>query len=174
MKYKIGEFHLQLYTFGGCRKCSRRCVVPESTMINIQPTKLNSVLALPHLSGNYFHAIIFTINIFLLMMFKKLYKDWKANDLRLQSLSAYSRENAIGKEATDNFLNEAIGEQRLPVKAHFNLLVWTDNQDELKELRNITSSALTQMDATPKIETEGAPQIFWAGHTRQCRRFSNE
>lgn len=83
--------------------------------------------------------------------------------LRLQSLSAYSRENAIAKEATDNFLNEAIGEQRLPVKAHFNLLAWTANQDELKAVRNLCSSALTQMDATPKIETEGAAQIFWAG-----------
>jgi conjugation system TraG family ATPase len=83
--------------------------------------------------------------------------------LRLQSLSAYSRENAIAKDATDNFLNEAISEQRLPVKAHFNLLAWTDNAAELKTIRNICSSALTQMDATPKLETEGAAQIFWAG-----------
>lgn len=83
--------------------------------------------------------------------------------LRLQSLSAYSRENAIAKEATDQFLNEAIAEQRLPVKAHFNILAWTDEVRELKNLRNLCSSALTQMDAVPKIETEGAPQIFWAG-----------
>ena len=41
------------------------------------------------------------------------------------------------RDATDDFLNEAIGEQRLPVKAHFNVLVWTDNKDELKELRNL-------------------------------------
>ncbi len=83
--------------------------------------------------------------------------------LRLQSLSAYSRENAIAKDATDNFLNEAIAEQRLPVKAHFNLLAWTDNREELKTIRNLCSSALTQMDATPKLETEGSAQIYWAG-----------
>ena len=94
---------------------------------------------------------------------QKTLQKLESKKLRLQSLSAYSRENAIAKEATDNFLNEAIGEQRLPVKAHFNLLAWTDEVERLKELRNLCSSALTQMDATPKIETEGAPQIYWAG-----------
>jgi conjugation system TraG family ATPase len=83
--------------------------------------------------------------------------------LRLQSLSAYSRENAISRDATNEFLNEAISQQRLPVKAHFNVLVWTDNKEELKEVRNLVSSALAQMDAVPKQELDGAPQIFWAG-----------
>jgi len=94
---------------------------------------------------------------------QKTIQKLESKRLRLQSLSAYSRENFISKESTDAFLNEAISEQRLPVKAHFNLLAWTDNKDELKNLRNLCSSALTQMDATPKIETEGSAQIFWAG-----------
>ena len=83
--------------------------------------------------------------------------------LRLQSLSAYSRENAISRDATNDFLNEAISQQRLPVKAHFNVLVWTDHKEELKDVRNLVSSALAQMDAVPKQELDGAPQIFWAG-----------
>lgn len=83
--------------------------------------------------------------------------------LRLQSLSAYSRENAISRDSTNDFLNEAISQQRLPVKAHFNVLIWTDEKEKLKDLRNLVSSALAQMDATPKQELEGAPQIFWAG-----------
>jgi hypothetical protein len=83
--------------------------------------------------------------------------------LRLQSLSAYSRENALARDATNDFLNEAISQQRLPVKAHFNLLVWTDTKEEGNDLKNLVSSALAQMDATAKHETIGAPQIFWAG-----------
>ncbi|RYY71548.1 MAG: TraG family conjugative transposon ATPase [Chitinophagaceae bacterium] len=83
--------------------------------------------------------------------------------LRLQSLSAYSRENAISKEATNEFLNEAISLQRLPVKAHFNVLVWTDKKEEVKNQKNLVSSALAQMDAVPKQELNGAPQIYWAG-----------
>lgn len=41
--------------------------------------------------------------------------------LRLQSLSGYSRENAIAKEAVNDYLNEAIGSGKQPVKAHFNI-----------------------------------------------------
>lgn len=83
--------------------------------------------------------------------------------LRLQSLSAYSRENAIARDATNDFLNEAICESRLPVKAHFNILAWSEEVEELKEIRNNVSSALAQMDAVAKMETVGAPQLFWAG-----------
>jgi conjugation system TraG family ATPase len=83
--------------------------------------------------------------------------------LRLQSLSAYSRENGISRDAVNDFLNEAISQQRLPVKAHFNVLVWTEDKEQLKDLKNLVSSALAQMDATPKQETSGAPQIHWAG-----------
>lgn len=60
-------------------------------------------------------------------------------------------------------MNEAISQQRLPVKAHFNLLVWTNNKEDAKDLKNLVSSALAQIDAAAKQETIGAPQIFWAG-----------
>jgi len=90
-------------------------------------------------------------------------KKLESKRLRLQSLSAYSRENAISRDATNDFLNEAIGEQRLPVKAHFNVLVWSDDKKELKETKNMVTSAFAQMEATGKLETVGAPQIFWAG-----------
>lgn len=83
--------------------------------------------------------------------------------LRLQSLAAYSRKNAIALDATNAFLNEAISGQRMPVRAHFNLLVWTEKKEELNELNNKVSAALAQMEAVAKKETTGAPQIFWAG-----------
>ncbi len=90
-------------------------------------------------------------------------KQLEAKRLRLQSLSAYSRENAIGRDATHDFLNEAISQQRLPVKAHFNILAWTDKSEQKNELKTLVSAAMAQIDATPKQETDGAPQIWWAG-----------
>src|SRR5690606_11345591 len=94
---------------------------------------------------------------------QKTIQKLESKRLRLQSLAAYSRENLLARDAVNDFLNEAIGQQRLPVKAHFNVLVWTDNREELKELRNMVSSALAQMEANAKQETVGAAQIFWAG-----------
>jgi conjugation system TraG family ATPase len=94
---------------------------------------------------------------------QKTIKKLESKRLRLQSLSAYSRENAISRDATNEFLNELISSQRLPVKAHYNVMIWTDNLAELKELKTQVSSALAQMDATPKQESDGAAQIFWSG-----------
>lgn len=90
-------------------------------------------------------------------------KKLEAKKLRLQSLSGYSRENAISRDAVNDFLNEAIGEQRLPVKAHFNVLCWSDDPLKLRELKNLVGSAMAQMDATCKQETDGAAQIWFAG-----------
>lgn len=93
----------------------------------------------------------------------KTLKKLESKRLRLQSLSAYSRENLISRNATQDFLNEAISQQRQPVKAHFNILTWTDQKEQLKNMKTQVSAALAQMDATPKLETDGTAQIWWAG-----------
>jgi conjugation system TraG family ATPase len=161
-KLQIGEYHLQMYTMADAENVPALCgsrinydkYSTDRTKFSIGfASPVGQLLPCNHIYNQY----IFIEDV------QKTLQKLESKRLRLQSLSAYSRENAIAKEATDNFLNEAIGEQRLPVKAHFNLLVWTDDIEKLKELRNLSSSALTQMDATPKMETEGAPQIFWAG-----------
>ena len=90
-------------------------------------------------------------------------KQLEKKRLRLQSLSAYSRENAISLDAANEFLNEAISQQRLPVKAHFNVMIWSDNPEDLKDMKNQVASALAGMDAAAKPETAGAAQIWWAG-----------
>ncbi|MCF0055195.1 TraG family conjugative transposon ATPase [Dyadobacter sp. CY356] len=93
----------------------------------------------------------------------KTLKRLESKRLRLQSLSLHARENHLALDATNEFLNEAIKEQRMPVKAHYNLLVWSDDLSELKEIKNMTTSALAQMDAAARQEITGAPQIYWAG-----------
>lgn len=87
----------------------------------------------------------------------------EAKKRRLQSLSAYSRENAIARDATNDFLNEAISQGRLPVKAHFNVCAWTSETGELQDIKNLVGSAMAQLGAAAKQETDGAPQIWWAG-----------
>ncbi len=90
-------------------------------------------------------------------------KKLESKKLRLQSLSAYSRGNSIAMDAVNDFLNESISEQRLPIKAHFNVLVWTSDKEKLKDVKNMVSTSLAQMEAMPKQETLGAAQIFWGG-----------
>ncbi len=160
--FKIGEKYCQLFTMADAEFVPPLCgsrinydkYSTDKTKFSVGfASPIGQILSCNHIYSQY----VFIEDV------QKTIQKLESKRLRLQSLSAYSRENSIAKESTDNFLNEAIGEQRLPVKAHFNLLAWTDNKEEIKEVRNLCSSALTQMDATPKQETEGAAQIFWAG-----------
>jgi len=94
---------------------------------------------------------------------QKTIKRLEAKKLRLQSLSGYSRENAISRDAVNDFLNEAIASQRLPIKAHFNVVAWSEDAVEKANLKNLVGSAMAQMDAVAKRETDGAAQVWWAG-----------
>lgn len=94
---------------------------------------------------------------------QKTIKELEAKKLRLHSLSAYSRENAVSRDAVNDFLNEVVAAGRLPIKAHFNVMAWTSDKTELQEIRNKVSSAMAGMDAVVRQETDGASQIWWAG-----------
>lgn len=90
-------------------------------------------------------------------------KQLEKKRLRLQSLAGHSRENAISLAATNDFLNEAIASQRLPVRAHFNVMVWSSDETQLRGMQNQVASAMASIDAASKPETVGAAQIWWAG-----------
>ncbi len=92
------------------------------------------------------------------MILQKVLKKLEAKRRRLQSLSAYSRENEITSSATNDFLNEAM-EQRLPVKAHFNIQVFADSKELLKNRVNDASAAAALMEASLKLETVGDPDL---------------
>ncbi|MBS1977847.1 MAG: TraG family conjugative transposon ATPase [Bacteroidetes bacterium] len=159
---RIGDQHCQLYSLADVEDLPSLC----GSRINYDKystdkTKFSVGFASPLgqlLSCNH----IFNQYIFIEDSHKTI-KQLESKRLRLQSLSTYSRENAISRDATNDFLNEAISSQKLPVKAHFNVMIWTEDRNELKELKTQVSSALAQMDSVARQETDGAPQIFWAG-----------
>jgi len=159
---RIGSQYCQLYTLSDATDLPALCgsrinydkYSTDKTKFSIGfASSLGQLLPCNHIYNQY---------IFLDDAQKTMAK-LESKRLRLQSLSAYSRENAVSRDAVNDFLNEAIGQQRLPVKAHFNLLTWTDDKEKLKDVKNLVSSALAQMDAAPKQELAGAPQIHWAG-----------
>ena len=159
---RVGDDHCQLFTLADAGDLPGLCgsrinydrFSTDRTKFSIGfASPLGQLLSCNHIYNQYF----------LIGETQKALQKMESKRLRLQSLSAYSRENALSLQATHEFLNEAIGQQRQPLKAHFNILAWTDSKEKLKELRNLVSSAIAQMDAVPKQETAGAPQIFWAG-----------
>ncbi|WP_163397481.1 TraG family conjugative transposon ATPase [Flavobacterium fluviatile] len=158
----VGDKHCQLFTLGDAADLPGLCgsrinfdrYSTDKTKFSIGfASTLGQLLSCNHIYNQY---------IFIEDSQKTIQK-LESKRLRLQSLSAYSRENMIARDATNDFLNEALSQQRLPVKAHFNVLAWSTDKEDLKEIKNKVSSALAQMDAAAKQETVGAPQIYWAG-----------
>ena len=81
----------------------------------------------------------------------------------MNSLSQYSRANAINKEWIDLYLNEAHTEGYRSVRCHCNIIAWTENEAELKRIRNDVGSQLALMGCTPHHNTADVPVLFWAG-----------
>ena len=160
--FMVNGKHCQLYTLGDAADLPALCgsrinydrYSTDKTKFSIGfASTLGQLLSCNHIYSQY---------LFIEDAVKTLQRI-ESKRLRLQSLSAYSRENGIARDATNDFLNEAISQQRMPIKAHFNVLVWSDEKEKLKDLKNKVSSALAQMDAAAKQETVGAAQIYWAG-----------
>lgn len=158
----VGDKYCQLFTLGDAADLPGLCgsrinydrYSTDKTKFSVGfASTLGQLLSCSHIYNQY---------IFIEDAQKTIHK-LESKRLRLQSLSAYSRENMIARDATNDFLNEAVSQQRLPVKAHFNVLAWSTDKEELKEIKNKVSSAMAQMDAAGKQETVGAPQIYWAG-----------
>ena len=92
----------------------------------------------------------------------------------MQSLSRYSRGNQINKEWIDKYLNEAHSFGLTSVRAHFNVMAWSDDPEELKHIRNDVGSQLALMECKPRHNTVDAPTLYWAGIPGNAADFPSE
>jgi conjugation system TraG family ATPase len=158
---KIGNLYTRLYTLADTETLPPTCSpFTDYEPFSTEPapytigfaSSLGPLLPFSHISNQYIFIGDETAAL------KKL----DSHRRRLQSLSPYSRGNAVASDALNTFLTEAAnGHQH--IKAHFNVFVWTHRETDLPDINNRVSSALTRLGATPRLETIGAPQIWWAG-----------
>ena len=92
----------------------------------------------------------------------------------MQSLSRYSRSNAINREWTDEYLNEAHSNGLVSVRAHFNVMAWSDEGEELKRIKNDVGSQLATMECMPRHNTIDCPTLYWAGIPGNAGDFPSE
>jgi len=80
----------------------------------------------------------------------------------MHSLARYSRSNQINKEWIERYLNEAHSYGLPSIRAHFNIMAWSDDAHELKQIRNDTGSAMALMECKPRHNTTDAATLYWA------------
>lgn len=81
----------------------------------------------------------------------------------MNSLSRYSRSNAVNREWIELYLSEAHVGNRLPVRCHCNVFSWAESEDELNRIRNDVGAQLALMGCTPHHNTVDMPALFWGG-----------
>ncbi|BDU25193.1 TraG family conjugative transposon ATPase [Flavobacterium sp. GSB-24] len=81
----------------------------------------------------------------------------------MHSLARYSRANQINKEWIERYLNEAHSFGLSSIRAHFNIMAWSDDPGELKQLKNDCGSALALMECKPRHNTVDTATLYWAG-----------
>lgn len=111
-----------------------------------------------------------------------LFLDDSAENLRkfeksarnMQSLSRYSRGNQINKEWVDLYLNEAHSFGLTSIRAHFNVIAWSDDEEELKHIKNDVGSQLALMECKPRHNTVDAATLYWAAIPGNAGDFPSE
>jgi conjugation system TraG family ATPase len=81
----------------------------------------------------------------------------------MHSLARYSRSNQINKEWIERYLNEAHSFGLSSIRAHFNIMAWSEDPSELKQLKNDCGSALALMECKPRHNTTDVATLYWAG-----------
>ena len=92
----------------------------------------------------------------------------------LLSLSRYSRANAVNREWTEMFLDDAHTKGLMPVRCHCNVMAWAEDEAELRTAGNDTAGQLAQMGCTPRHNTVDCPALFWAGIPGNAADFPTE
>lgn len=92
----------------------------------------------------------------------------------MHSLARYSRSNQINREWIEQYLNQAHSYGQTSVRAHFNVMAWSENEAELKQVKNDTGSALALMECKPRHNTTDVATLYWAGIPGNAGDFPSE
>jgi len=158
---RVGNRQMVVYTLGEAERLPGQC----SPWVPYEP----------YSSERTKYPIGFAAGVGLLLPFDHIYNQYIVVDdaaatmkrlesrrLRLQSLSRYSRENLLARDAVNVFLTEAITKGYRPVRFCASVMAWTEESGQLPEMSNKIGAAMAAMDATAHQETVGAPQLWWA------------
>jgi conjugation system TraG family ATPase len=92
----------------------------------------------------------------------------------MHSLGRYSRSNQINEQWIQEYLNIAHSQGLTSIRAHFNVIAWSDNRDELKHIKNDVGSQLALMGCTPRHNTVDAATLYWACMPGNAADFPSE
>ena len=74
----------------------------------------------------------------------------------------------------EEYLNEAHSKGLVSIRAHCNVMAWSDDREKLKRIKNDVGSQLALMEAKPRHNTVDVPTLFWAAIPGNAGDFPSE
>ena len=171
--FRVGNKHVCLHTLSDTDDLPGR-VSTESRYERLSTDRSDCLLS-------------FAAPVGLLLSCDHIYNQWlflddSAENLRrfeksarnMHSLARYSRSNQINKEWIDRYLNEAHSFGLTSIRAHFDVMAWSDDAEELKHIRNDVGSQLASMECVPRHNTIDCPTLYWAAMPGNAADFPAE
>lgn len=97
----------------------------------------------------------------------------KSSD-KMYSLQQLSSKNLVNKEFIDGYLELAETHKLTSVRSHCNVMAWSDDKEDLRQIKNEIGSAIAQIGCTIRHNTTDGPVIFWASIPGNAGDFPRE
>lgn len=81
---------------------------------------------------------------------------------QMVSMGAFSKQNAVNSRLINEFLEYAAETGYNPVQCHFNVMVWTEDPQDMGRLRNETTAAISKMSVRPRETGSDGALLYWA------------
>jgi len=104
----------------------------------------------------------------------ELLQKFEKSGRNMHSLGRYSRSNQINEAWIQEYLNEAHSQGLTSIRAHFNVMAWSNDREELKHIKNDVGSQLALMECKPRHNTVDAATLYWAAMPGNSADFPSE
>ncbi len=104
----------------------------------------------------------------------ELLQKFEKSGRNMHSLGRYSRSNQINEAWIQEYLNEAHSQGLTSIRAHFNVMAWSNEREELKHIKNDVGSQLALMECKPRHNTVDAATLYWAAMPGNSADFPSE
>lgn len=105
---------------------------------------------------------------------EEIKRELEKNSDKMYSLQQLSSSNLINKEFIDAFLEMASVQKLTAVRSHCNVMAWSDDRDELRQIKNEVGSSIAKMGCKIRHNTTDGPVLFWSGIPGNAGDFPRE
>lgn len=106
---------------------------------------------------------------------REILRELESEAGKMHSMSLVSSENGRNEEAIQSFLDTAGQHRLLPVRAHVNVMAWSESREEIAGIGNMIGSAMSAMGCERvRQDLVNGPVLYWSSIPGNAGDFPRE